>query len=81
MHPDWARSLRDQCAAAGVPFFFKQWGEWAPEALGFIDCWPKPQRHEWEDAAAIRIGKASAGRLLDGRTHDDLPPASKDAAE
>lgn len=30
MHPDWARSLRDQCAAAGVPFFFKQWGEWMP---------------------------------------------------
>jgi protein gp37 len=28
MHPEWARSLRDQCAAAGVPFFFKQWGEW-----------------------------------------------------
>ncbi len=30
MHPDWARSLRDQCASAGVPFFFKQWGSWAP---------------------------------------------------
>jgi protein gp37 len=30
MHPDWARSLRDQCVVAGVPFFFKQWGEWAP---------------------------------------------------
>jgi protein gp37 len=28
MHPDWARSLRDQCQSAGVPFFFKQWGEW-----------------------------------------------------
>lgn len=28
MHPDWARQLRDQCAAAGVPFLFKQWGEW-----------------------------------------------------
>lgn len=28
MHPDWARSLRDQCASAGVPFHFKQWGEW-----------------------------------------------------
>jgi len=27
MHPDWARSLRDQCTAAGVPFLFKQWGE------------------------------------------------------
>jgi hypothetical protein len=38
MHPDWARSLRDQCAAAGVPFFFKQWGEWLPvgqHLLGF----------------------------------------------
>jgi len=30
LHPDWARSLRDQCAVAGVPFFFKQWGEWIP---------------------------------------------------
>jgi protein gp37 len=30
MHPDWARSLRDQCKAAGVPFFFKQWGAWTP---------------------------------------------------
>lgn len=29
MHPDWARSLRDQCAAASVAFYFKQWGEWA----------------------------------------------------
>ncbi len=29
-HPDWFRSLRDQCAPAGVPFFFKQWGEWLP---------------------------------------------------
>lgn len=30
MHPDWARSMRDQCQTAGVPFFFKQWGEWKP---------------------------------------------------
>lgn len=29
-HPDWVRSLRDQCELAGVPFFFKQWGEWGP---------------------------------------------------
>lgn len=28
MHPDWVRSLRDQCSDAGVPFHFKQWGEW-----------------------------------------------------
>lgn len=30
MHPDWVRRIRDECARAGVPFFFKQWGEWAP---------------------------------------------------
>ena len=37
MHPDWARSLRDQCAAAGVPFLFKQWGEWAPgDVQGYV---------------------------------------------
>lgn len=32
MNPDWVRSLRDQCASANVPFFFKQWGEWAPDS-------------------------------------------------
>ena len=30
MHPDWPRALRDQCQAAGVPFFFKSWGNWKP---------------------------------------------------
>jgi protein gp37 len=43
MHPDWARSLRDQCAAVGVPFLFKQWGEWTPgenveRRTGTVDC-------------------------------------------
>lgn len=33
MHPDWPRSLRDQCAAAGVPFLHKQWGEWHTAAI------------------------------------------------
>lgn len=28
MHPDWVRSIRDQCQSACVPFFFRQWGEW-----------------------------------------------------
>ncbi|RHZ90397.1 phage Gp37/Gp68 family protein [Cereibacter sphaeroides] len=32
MHPAWARSLRDQCTTAGVPFLFKQWGEWGHAA-------------------------------------------------
>lgn len=34
MHPDWARSLRNQCYAAGVPFLFKQWGGHTPKAGG-----------------------------------------------
>ncbi len=46
MHPDWARDLRDQCQAAGVPFLFKQWGEWVPrgpESMGYpiIDDVPR----------------------------------------
>lgn len=51
-HPDWFRSLRDQCASAGVPFHFKQWGTWAP------GVW-KPQRtetmsdHEYVEHAGI----------------------------
>jgi len=37
MHPDWARALRDQCLSAGVPFFFKQWGEWWPARPQYDD--------------------------------------------
>jgi protein gp37 len=33
IHPDWARSLRDQCVAADVPFFFKQWGQLEPVGI------------------------------------------------
>lgn len=39
MHPDWARSIRNQCAAAGVPFHFKQWGEWLPWQLEETGGW------------------------------------------
>lgn len=35
MHPDWVRSVRDQCQKAGTPFFFKQWGRWSP----YVDSW------------------------------------------
>ncbi len=56
MHPAWARALRDQCAAAGVPFLFKQWGEWAPVCAVDLDALdeqlyhPRPAR----DPEAIR---------------------------
>ncbi|MEB2535846.1 phage Gp37/Gp68 family protein [Burkholderia sp. BCCIQ04A] len=96
MHPEWARDLRDQCAAAGVPFLFKQWGEWAPgENCGgpptrtervadwFCDEWSfstmTPSEHDglsYDDEPTVyRVGKKTAGRHLDGRTHDDFPEA------
>ena len=82
MHPDWARSLRDQCFAAGVPFFFKQWGEWLPVSQSLhlsagkiadvpYHCWdadPKPA-----SAHSVRVGKKAAGRLLDGREWNEYP--------
>lgn len=39
VHPDWVRGLRDQCQAAGVPFFFKQWGAWLPWEPGPAPLW------------------------------------------
>lgn len=78
MHPDWARSLREQCQAAGVPFLFKQWGEWIPasqsaaarEANGFA---PIREFEHLDGHRMHRVGKKAAGRLLDGRTWDEVP--------
>jgi protein gp37 len=77
MHPDWARSLRDQCAAAGVPFFFKQWGAWAP-----IENFPAETVEDFDvrgltQDGVVRVGKAEAGRELDGRTHDGYPERAR----
>jgi len=68
MNPAWARSLRDQCAAADVPFFFKQWGEFAPNWLN-DDSGNKIAGSEWID----RMGKKIAGRMLDSKLHDEFP--------
>lgn len=61
MHPDWARSLRDQCQAAGVPYFFKQWGEWA---------WAFSS--DGRPSMSL-VGKKAAGALLDGREWSEFP--------
>lgn len=84
MSPDWARSLRDQCTAADVPFFFKQWGEYRPTGWKAIGRPGDPRNVlvgdpvddlglRWE---MRRVGKKAAGRDLDGRTWDELPAAS-----
>ena len=70
MHPDWVKSLRDQCNAANVPFFFKQWGEWV--SVSEVEG---PGDHcRFADGATVRrTGKKIAGRGLDGRTWDEMP--------
>jgi protein gp37 len=78
MHPDWARSLRDQCQATGsegTRFFFKQWGEYAP-FFGRPSEWPERiPRFTFDDGQdMMRLGKHNAGRTLDGRTWDQFPP-------
>ena len=85
MHPDWVRSIRDQCQAASVPFFFKQWGEWTPrkaicelhgengqeqtEELLISGRWAHWRNGQW----MCGVGKKKAGRILDGRTWDEMP--------
>jgi protein gp37 len=94
MHPVWARDLRDQCTEAGVPFLFKQWGEWAPgencggpmkrtervahwwaEKWDFSSLTPRDAlgMHADDEPTVYRCGRKTAGRHLDGRTHDEFP--------
>lgn len=80
MAPQWATSLRDQCAAADVPFFFKQWGEYAPTGYLVIGGTSKgtllagdPVDDLGHRVELARVGKKNAGRELDGRTWDEFP--------
>lgn len=68
MHPDWARSLRDQCQAAGVAFHFKQWGEYAP-SQGRIER----QTFIWPDGET-QDEKASTVAHFPGRFFSDHVP-------
>lgn len=109
-HPDWVRSLRDQCQAAGVPFLFKQWGEWCPTSqipeddsgdqirhhaagkpLAFVNRHSSfcelaesgyhpgcPVDHSPSEAEMVKVGKAAAGRTLDGREWLEFPTPFSD---
>lgn len=83
MHPDWARSVRDQCVANDVPFFFKQWGEHSPDYVAPRGAWVrldgapvKPPLDPRKAQFMFRVGKHAAGRALDGRTWDEYPLTS-----
>jgi protein gp37 len=84
MHPDWARSLRDQCKATGVPFLFKQWGEWAPagDAYDTVHCRLVNKRTgkdllvvfawgKWDDAADWAVVR-KFGKKAAGRLLDGI---------
>ncbi len=87
MHPDWVRSVRDQCVAAGVPFLFKQWGEGVPHQnwpagtkptvyeMGAFDETGRFHHGVWKGGLTnmARVGKKRAGRELDGCTWDEYP--------
>lgn len=91
MHPDWARGLRDQCQAAGVPFYFKGWGDYRPVGWvhgGSTGVLLRPDGHvcrSREELAAthnfemLRTGKKASGRLLDGREWNELPQGAQGA--
>jgi protein gp37 len=84
LHPDWVRKVRDDCAAAGVNFFFKQWGEFRPpiteqekhkfkNGKGYGGALSLSGAFEDRGHGLIKTGKKNAGRTLDGVTHDALP--------
>ena len=91
-HSEWFRSLRDQCAAAGVPFLFKQWGEYLPADADECDAGISEKQLVWSDgqlwrrddgqlgglALLARVGKKAAGRTLDGKIHHDFPEVRHD---
>lgn len=91
MHPDWARTVRDQCQFTQTPFLFKQWGEYRPEDLAVDpleqlevlplhpDRMSDPRLNPGPLARMRRVGKHAAGRVLDGRTWDEFPPAPNTA--
>lgn len=77
LHPDWIRSLRDQCAAAQVPFYFKQWGEWLPlmqDEPGKELTENKPgYRCPTTGLLWLKAGTKAAGHYLDGQAHREFP--------
>jgi protein gp37 len=83
-NPAWARSLRDQCAAAGTAFLWKQNGEWAPGSL-FSDRIPSGECCDFDgilktdDERVWKVGKKAAGRLLDGVEHNGFPTSNPSA--
>lgn len=72
LHPDWVRELRDQCRKAGVPFFFKQWGEWSTDYPDGKNLQYMGQTYQF-NTTFYKIGKKAAGNVLDGKKWEKWP--------
>lgn len=69
MHPAWARSLRDQCTAAGVPFLFKQWGAWVGSTWPGA-AWQHTEPHAWvNEDTGVAVDEATAMADVPGGYH------------
>lgn len=77
MQPDWPQDLREQCQQAGVAFHFKQWGHWAPVKAASVKTKSHTvvefARRDGSRVALAAMGKAKAGRELEGRYWDQFP--------
>ncbi len=76
MSPKWVRCLKDQCVEAGVPFFFKSWGEWLQEVQAPDNLADYDPEVFWEQCGPngfARVGKKAAGALLDGQEWQQFP--------
>lgn len=76
-HPNVFRSIRDQTVRAGVPFHFKQHGEWLHESQVTGQSTQGRRVHEWEDGSrSYLVGKKAAGHLLDGQIWQEFPASA-----
>ena len=80
MNPSWVRSIQKQCKEAGVPFFFKGWGEWGPMDAVREEVWPErheivlPPAFKFEDGMEVfKWGRENLVNRLDGKTWEDYP--------
>jgi protein gp37 len=78
MSPEAPREARNFCEEHGIPFFFKQWGEWLPlDHLAWVndEMTFKHRPVEINGTMMVRVGKGLAGRVLDGMEHNISPIA------
>lgn len=73
VNPEWVCSLRDQCAVSGVPFFFKQWGEWVPKREVLQPGFERRRKQQMDEHLMVRVGSANDPRTLEGHAYTSMP--------